>query len=189
MSMRLIILGLLINGEKHPYEIQHLMKIKKMDKYIKFQKGSLYYAVEQLQKSGFIEVTDIIRDTNRPDKTIYRITEKGREEFNKLLLEQFSFVDYFFHPMYAALLFAQYGDNEKIAAVLDDRIKKVEIGLARMQKVYEEHLTFVPRSILYIMSGTVEHIKTELKWLKGLRQDVVKGRLKEVGTPIEYGEN
>ncbi len=37
MSMRLVILGLLMEGEKHPYEIQQLMKERSMDKYIKFQ--------------------------------------------------------------------------------------------------------------------------------------------------------
>jgi DNA-binding PadR family transcriptional regulator len=48
MSMKLVILGILTEGEKHPYEIQHIMKEREMDLYIKLQKGSLYYAVEQL---------------------------------------------------------------------------------------------------------------------------------------------
>ena len=75
MSMKLVILGLLLEGDKHPYEVQHIMKERQMDCYIKYAKGSLYYAFEQLEKQGAIRVTTIVRDTNRPDKTIFHITE------------------------------------------------------------------------------------------------------------------
>ena len=49
MSMKLVILGLLLEGDKHPYEVQHIMKERQMDCYIKYAKGSLYYAFEQLE--------------------------------------------------------------------------------------------------------------------------------------------
>ena len=49
-----------------------------MDCYIKYAKGSLYYAFEQLEKQGAIHITNVIRDTNRPDKTIFHITEEGK---------------------------------------------------------------------------------------------------------------
>lgn len=52
MSMKLVILGLLLEGDKHPYEVQHIMKERQMDCYIKYAKGSLYYAFEQLEKQG-----------------------------------------------------------------------------------------------------------------------------------------
>lgn len=51
MSMKLVILGLLLEGDKHPYEVQHIMKERQMDCYIKYAKGSLYYAFEQLEKT------------------------------------------------------------------------------------------------------------------------------------------
>ena len=57
MSMKLVILGLLLEGDKHPYEVQHIMKERQMDCYIKYAKGSLYYAFEQLEKQGAIHIT------------------------------------------------------------------------------------------------------------------------------------
>ncbi len=62
MSMKLVILGLLLEGDKHPYEVQHIMKERQMDCYIKYAKGSLYYAFEQLEKQGAIHITNVIRD-------------------------------------------------------------------------------------------------------------------------------
>jgi DNA-binding PadR family transcriptional regulator len=88
MSVKLVILRLLMERDMHPYEVQQLVKERQMKHYIKLASGSLYYAFEQLEKQGFVEVTDVVRDTNRPDKTVYRITEDGKEEFQRLLLDQ-----------------------------------------------------------------------------------------------------
>ncbi len=40
MSIKLLILGLLMEGEKHPYEVQQVVKQRGMDCYIKYAKGS-----------------------------------------------------------------------------------------------------------------------------------------------------
>jgi DNA-binding PadR family transcriptional regulator len=185
MSMKLVILGILMEGEKHPYEIQHIMKEREMDQYIKLQKGSLYYAVEQLEKQKFIEVVDVIRDSNRPDRTIYRITAAGKEEFQRILLAQFASTQRVYHPMYAALAFARYGDQEKIAELIEEKIKQLEHHIAIMQATYDKHVSKVSRATLHIMLGAVEHGETELRWLKRLKKDAVEGRLRERGTPIE----
>ncbi|TGU84544.1 PadR family transcriptional regulator, partial [Mesorhizobium sp. M00.F.Ca.ET.186.01.1.1] len=80
MSLKLLILGLLMEGEKHPYEIQQQVKTRGIDCYVKYAKGSLYYAINQLEKGGMIEITQVIRESNRPDKTMYRITKTGEAE-------------------------------------------------------------------------------------------------------------
>lgn len=88
MSIKFIILGALMEGDKHPYEIQQLIWEREMDKYVKFQKGSLYYAVNSMEKGGLIEIVDVISDKKRPDKTVYRITATGRAVFQEMLLEE-----------------------------------------------------------------------------------------------------
>ncbi len=79
-----------------------------MDCYIKYAKGSLYYAFEQLEKQGAIHITNVIRDTNRPDKTIFHITEEGKKLFHTLLLKQFEaktkYINLFIQPYLSALL-------------------------------------------------------------------------------------
>ncbi|MCJ7985782.1 hypothetical protein MUB16_20195 [Priestia sp. OVL9] len=35
-----------------------------------------------------MKVVDVIRETNRPEKTVYSITDAGREEFERLYFEQ-----------------------------------------------------------------------------------------------------
>lgn len=121
MSMKLVILGLLLEGDKHPYEVQHIMKERQMDCYIKYAKGSLYYAFEQLEKQGAIHITNVIRDTNRPDKTIFHITEEGKKLFHTLLLKQFEAKNQIYKPIYSALSFAHFSNDHELVPILEKR--------------------------------------------------------------------
>lgn len=185
MSLKLVILGLLLEGEKHPYEIQHIMKEREMDCYIKLAKGSLYYAFEQLKKQGCIVVSTVVRDTNRPDKTIYQITEAGEEEFQHLLLRQFQEKNHVYKPIYAGLAFAALGNEQEIASILETRIKEIKGFLQTMKDVYTRKVGKVPRAQLHILAGVIEHMYTELRWLIRLHEDAVHNRLAEKDTFIE----
>lgn len=189
MSIKLIVLGILMEGQKHPYDIQQIMIKRHMSRYIKLQKGSLYYAVEQLTKKGLTEVVDVVKDGSHPYKTIYRITEAGIEEFHKLLLEQFLNHNKVYNPLHAGLAFAYQGNQLRIAEMLENRIEKLESNLVLMQKEYTNMIPFVPRSVLYIIASAIEHGKTEWKLLYNLLDDARTNRLGEIGQPFTLGIN
>ncbi|KFN04032.1 PadR family transcriptional regulator [Bacillus clarus] len=185
MSMKLVILGLLLEGDKHPYEVQHIMKERQMDCYIKYAKGSLYYAFEQLEKQGAISVTNIVRDTNRPDKTIFHITEEGKILFQALLLKQFEAKNQIYKPIYSALSFAHFGDEQTIVPILEKKRNDTVQYLHTMQTIYDHSKTKVPRAQLYILQSVIEHITVELRWLNALHKDAVADRLSEIGIDID----
>ncbi|TVY03914.1 PadR family transcriptional regulator [Paenibacillus cremeus] len=185
MSMKLVILGLLMEADSHPYEMRHKMKDRAMLNYIKMQEGSLYYAIDQLKKSGYVEVLETVKEGGRPDRTVYRITEAGRKLFQEMLIEQFASTSPVFHPMYAALVFAWNGDQEQIHKVLQKKLEEQRARVAVMERIYEEHLEIVPRCSLQVMKGQWEHAIVELRWLERLTEDAAHGRLNERGTPIE----
>lgn len=177
-----------MEGEKHPYEITQVMKERVMDQYIKLPKGSLYYAISQLEKQGFIDELETLKEKNRPEKTIYRITESGREEFQRLLIEQFSSEERRYHPLYAALAFARQGDSTQIAEMLKNQIEGIKQEVEGMEKVYEDHISQVSRVILHMMMGIIEIGKAEITWLDRIHKDALAGRLSEVGKPIEVSD-
>ncbi|WP_342420281.1 PadR family transcriptional regulator [Paenibacillus sp. FSL E2-0178] len=184
MSMKLLILGLLLERDMHPYEITLVMKERTMDQFIKLQMGSLYYAVDKLAEGSHIEAVEVIRSTDRPDKTIYRITDKGKELMEQLILQQIKKSDQLHHPLYMALALSRYIDQEKLERLLEERIRETEHQVNFAYQVYEEHISIVPRSALHLMYGRYEHCLTELKWLKRLHEDVVARRLSDKGSPI-----
>lgn len=177
MSMSLVILGLLMEGEKHPYEIQQIMKQRNMDRYIKFHKGSLYYAVEQMARNGLIESAGTVRDSSRPDRTVYRITDRGKERFHQLMEEQILKMEPYYDPIYAALAFARHGDREKIQEALTRRTQMTERVLSEMQRIYDSHNGRISEAALHIMGGGLTHTRTELEWLRAVCKDAEQDRL------------
>lgn len=185
MSMKLAILGLLLERNMHPYEISIVMKERSMDRITKMQMGSLYYAVDKLAQGGQIEAVEVIRSSDRPDKTIYQITAKGKTLFEQLILQQIKKIDPLYHPLYMALAMSRHVDQDKVERLLAERIRETEHQVNLAYQVYEEHTAVVPRSALHLMYGRYEHSLVELKWLKRLYEDVAARRLSEVGAPLD----
>jgi DNA-binding PadR family transcriptional regulator len=177
MSVKLIILGLLMSGDKHPYEMQHFVSERRIDKLIKFYKGSLYYAVDQLRKQELIEVVDVIKDDKRPDRTVYRITDSGREEFQKLLLEQFAKDEQFYDPLYTAVIFSRYGDKNKIQEIIEKRITFTEHKIKVLEEMFAERGPAISRPANYVYMSQIEYAKTTLRLLITFKEDIINGNI------------
>src|SRR5215211_8966485 len=78
--LALAVLAELLLGPLHPYEIGRRLKEHGKDRNIKYNRGSLYMVVEQLRKAGFVASEQTVRDTPRPERTVYALTDAGRAE-------------------------------------------------------------------------------------------------------------
>lgn len=78
--LALAVLVELITGPKHPYEMARWFKETGKDRHIKYNQGSLYMVVDQLTRAGFITEQKTVRDSERPERTLYAITAEGRRE-------------------------------------------------------------------------------------------------------------
>src|ERR1700716_2805905 len=71
----------------HPYELGRRLTETGKDRDIKYNRGSLYMVVEQLNKAGFIAAQETVRDTQRPERTVYALTDAGRAELHDWMRE------------------------------------------------------------------------------------------------------
>ncbi|HEV7934344.1 MAG TPA: PadR family transcriptional regulator [Actinomadura sp.] len=85
--LALAVLAELLMGPMHPYEIGRRLKEHDKDRNIKYNRGSLYMVVEQLERAGFITEQETVRDTQRPERTVYALTGEGRGELYDWLRE------------------------------------------------------------------------------------------------------
>lgn len=85
--LALAVLAYLLDEPMHPYELGRRLKAHGKDRNINYNRGSLYMVVEQLRKAGFITQQESVRDTHRPERTIYRITHDGRDELHDWMRE------------------------------------------------------------------------------------------------------
>ena len=78
--LALAVLACLFERPMHPYEMASTMRHRGKDTSIKLNYGSLYSVVESLQKQKLIDIAETERDGNRPERTVYRLTQAGELE-------------------------------------------------------------------------------------------------------------
>ena len=69
----------------HPYELGRTLRENGDERSIKFNHGSLYMVVGQLARAGFITEQETSRGGQRPERTVYALTDAGRAELRDWL--------------------------------------------------------------------------------------------------------
>jgi len=85
--LALAVMSYLSQQPMHPYELSRTLREHGDDRSIKFNHGSLYMVVGQLAKAGYITEVETSREGQRPERTIYALTDEGRAEFRDWLAE------------------------------------------------------------------------------------------------------
>jgi DNA-binding PadR family transcriptional regulator len=85
--LALAVLSYLSQRPMHPYELGRTLRDHGDERSIKFNHGSLYMVVQQLTKAGFITEQETNREGQRPERTVYAITDAGRRELRDWLRE------------------------------------------------------------------------------------------------------
>lgn len=78
--LALAVLAWLVAEPMHPYELGRRLKESGKDRAIRYNRGSLYMVVEQLRRAGFIAEQGTSRQGQRPERTVYALTDAGRAE-------------------------------------------------------------------------------------------------------------
>ena len=85
--LALAVLALLLERPRHPYDMGRTMRERGQQDSIKLNFGSLYSVLDQLLRAGFVARRETVRETARPERTIYEITDAGRDELHDWMAE------------------------------------------------------------------------------------------------------
>jgi len=160
-------LGLLQEGPKHGYEIK-----KEIDGVVSQFTGvdlkSVYYPLKSLEERGMVSKT-VGRAGRRPEKYIYKITRKGKEEFTKLLNKNFLIIQRPYLNIDLSLYFLQYVDPKLVKRRLENRLN----GLRKIKAWAEKREKTLQREkALYHMIAITEHsleiVKSEIRFTERL---------------------
>ena len=86
-ALALAVLTLLYEKPMHPYEMSTTLRHRSKEDSIKLNYGSLYAVVESLRKKGLVEAGETRREGNRPERTIYALTDEGEQAMREWLGE------------------------------------------------------------------------------------------------------
>jgi len=165
----LYVLGLLLRfGPQHGYNIKKLISEQLAD-FTLIKLPTIYYHLERMEKVGFISAIKMKPDA-RPEKTVYEVTEKGKNEFGSLLTETLQFEYRPTFPSDAAFFFSDYLEKDAIAGSLQAHILKMESTLYHLEEHKNQTLENLPKEYhkmtTIIFDHHILHFDAELRWAK-----------------------
>lgn len=85
-AARILILGILqFKAPAHGYEIRRELESWRAEQWAHIAYGSIYFALGKMAEEGLVEAVGTDQVGNRPARTLYTITDAGKQEFERLL--------------------------------------------------------------------------------------------------------
>jgi DNA-binding PadR family transcriptional regulator len=123
--LALAVLSYLSRAPMHPYELSRMLRDNNDVRSIKFNQGSLYMVVKQLARAGFIAEQETARAGQRPERTVYAITEAGRHEARDWLRELVEVPQQEYPHFVAALSLIAALPPGDVLALLGSRLRRL----------------------------------------------------------------
>jgi len=176
--LALAVMNLLMERPMHPYEMKSTMKERGHDQVIRLKGGSIYDTVERLEEGGFITAQAPSREGRRPERTVYAITETGREEITGWLAELLAQPVNEYPQFGGALAFVAALDKDEVMRLLKMRIALLDSQIVGGEKQLENFLEMgLPRLFLVEGEYAVAMKRAELEWVRRLVDDIQAGKL------------
>src|SRR6202034_4509922 len=188
----LSVLSLLNERAMHPYEMRSLMRERRHDRAFRIRESSVYDTVARLADRGFIEPVEVNREGKRPERTVYAITETGRDELLVWLWDLASEPSPEYPAFAAPLMFIYSLGKDRTIAALVQRAARLEAELSSSDAFRRAYLADMPEfpRIFGIEDEYAQAMRqAELSWVRAtvaeLRDGTFRwpttGELKEAG--------
>ncbi|MCK9580898.1 MAG: PadR family transcriptional regulator [Methanoregula sp.] len=145
----LLILGLLSHRSLSGYEIFRFIE-KKADSsnaWLRLNKTTVYNKLSRMNEAGLIRLLERIVEQNKPPRTVYEITDEGKEHLKHILLSSAENPPGIFVNFYLDLPFYHILKKDEITHILQNRIVQLDI-LIEASTLYS---AIMPDSLLKIL--------------------------------------
>ena len=176
--LALSILELLDERPMHPYEMASTMRARHHDEFIRLNFGTLYHSVEVLERNGWILPVEREKEGKRPERTIYKLTESGREVLTTTLGELLRQPRKEYPHFAAGLMFMHHLTAKQAAAHLHERTEMLDVTIGKFQAVLQELLRQgVSRLALIEVEHKIAMLDAERNWVRELEREIDEGKL------------
>lgn len=169
MSAPLYILGLIKRfGPQHGYQIRSLITEMVSD-FTGIKTPTIYYQLERMEKKGYLKSYSE-QEGNRPERTVYTITELGDKAFKEMLIEAAKTPYMEEYPLDAVLYFMDSIDKQVLVEALENRVKNITELLLDMKSHREKLLPSLPQEAQPVTKELFRHhelhMEAEIEWAK-----------------------
>ncbi len=176
-STRLLVLGVVrIFQPVHGYDVRRELVSWRAQEWASVKPGSIYNALKTLTRDGLLEVVGTGQIGNRPERTTYRLTAAGNDEFRALLREAWWTVKAPLDPLMAAVSFLSFVSRSEAIAALEHRSAQIH-GMLRHGEysIAEIDGAETPDHVREMMRLMSARVGAELAWGKEFAARLKKG--------------
>jgi DNA-binding PadR family transcriptional regulator len=138
--LALAVMSYLSQQPMHPYELGRTLREHGDARSIKFNHGSLYMVVGQLAKAGYITEVETSREGQRPERTVYALTDEGRAEFGDWLAELVAEPEHEYPHFVAALSLIAALPPSEVVPLLRHRLDQLRQASAEIRGLVDTTL-------------------------------------------------
>jgi DNA-binding PadR family transcriptional regulator len=177
--LALAVMALLFERSMHPYEMVTLMKERAKHESVRLRYSSLYSVVGALEREGFVETRETVREGRRPERTVYGITASGRDEFRSWLRELLREPVKEYPQFMAGLSFIVGLPPDEAIGLLEERARLLEgeLGEARSRLDDAMEQLGLPRLFAIEAEYELRLKEAELRWVRDIVQEMKDGTL------------
>jgi DNA-binding PadR family transcriptional regulator len=179
MAIQIFILSKLMKDNNYPYKLKkQLSEPIPFDQLGGLTESKLYYHFDSLVKQGLIEIVEIIKEEHRPDKQVFGITAKGREELPKKIYKLYEKADTI-TDMVVGIANLKYVDRDKVVEILENKLKNYIahwehiMGFEKQIQIEEENEKLIEFIGGYVSTRS-EHT---IHWLEELIKRIKQGQI------------
>jgi DNA-binding PadR family transcriptional regulator len=187
--LALAVLACLYERPMHPYEIASTLRERHKDDSIKLNYGSLYSVVESLKGHLLIVEQQTAREGNRPERTVYELTDAGRLELIDWMSELLCRPVKEFTQFEAGLSLLPVLPPNDVKSLLEERCRRLEVEIEQyrsLRKLISSER--VPRLFWIESEYRITLREAELEWTRGLIADLTSGSLEGMERWVKFHE-
>lgn len=170
-----LILGIIKEKPVNPYEINKFLEIIKIKEWFPVAVSSVYSTIKTLHSKGLI-IGEGMKEGNMPEKTMYSITENGKEALNETIEELLSSKQLDSQGFNIGTILMCHLKKERVKELLVLRLKKIqeEQNAIKKQYAYFRNIDQVPDFALISLKHNMYLYEAEYKTTVELMEEMSK---------------
>jgi DNA-binding PadR family transcriptional regulator len=162
----------------HPYDMATRMRNRHHDEFIRLNFGTLYHTVDVLERNGWIVPLEREKEGRRPERTIYQLTDAGRDVLARTLGEILRRPQKEYPQFAAGLMFMHHLPAAVAVTHLKERAEALDLVVNRFETVLNELLhEGLARLALIEVEHKIAMLDAERRWVRQLAEEITSGRL------------
>lgn len=153
------------------YDIQKLVEYRNISKWVKISTPSIYKKVIQLEEKGYITSTQV-KEGKMPEKAVYTLTDSGKSQFEKLMIEISLKPIHIFLDFNAVIvsLDSLSRENQKVClANIEDNIKTLKSYLEENESL-KKNAPEIPETGMAVLEQQLILIQAIETWIASMKE-------------------